>query len=273
MTPTFSIVLPTFNRAYVLWKAVQSVLDQNESCWELLVVDDGSDDCTERLLEEFRDSRVRVVRTERRGPSAARNCGLRLARAPYVAYIDSDNTWHPNFLSVMHEAIHSSPECVLWYYGQNTNMWDRTREGEWTHVGVWTDAREQYTLEDIWQWNGADTNCIVHERSVAEEIGGWDEGCRWMEDWDFLLRVFLRYPGMQKWVPRVLVEYRQVHGDGADGLCAEARRNRDAEAAGRRYLYEKWSAHPGFAAADKLNRTRDALPRTRVEAAALGVEL
>lgn len=82
MTPLFSVILPTYDRAYVLWRAILSVLAQTESRWELLVVDDGSTDATSCLLEEFRDARVRSVKTPNRGPSAARNLGWRLTGAP-----------------------------------------------------------------------------------------------------------------------------------------------------------------------------------------------
>src|SRR5438067_1214020 len=100
MTPLFSVIVPTYNRAYVLWRALLSVLAQTEPRWELLVVDDGSTDDTSRLLEEFRDPRIRVVTTPNRGPSAARNQGAQLAQARYLAYLDSDNTWRPEFLAV-----------------------------------------------------------------------------------------------------------------------------------------------------------------------------
>jgi glycosyltransferase involved in cell wall biosynthesis len=85
MMPLFSIILPTYNRAYVLWRAIQSVLAQTEARWELIVVDDGSTDDTSRLLEEFPDICLRSVKTENRGPSAARNLGGRLSHAPYLS--------------------------------------------------------------------------------------------------------------------------------------------------------------------------------------------
>src|SRR4051812_7611100 len=110
LMPFFSIIIPTYNRAYVLWRAIQSVLAQSETRWELLIVDDGSTDDTRRLVEEFRDARIRMVVTENRGPSAARNLGARLSDAPYLAYLDSDNTWHPEFLSRMLHAIQSHPD-------------------------------------------------------------------------------------------------------------------------------------------------------------------
>jgi glycosyltransferase involved in cell wall biosynthesis len=145
MTPLFSIILPTYNCAYVPWRAIQSVLAQSEARWDLLVVDDGSTDDTSRLLEEFHDPRIRMVTTGRRGPSAARNLGCQLTAAPYIAYLDSDNTWHPDFLATMLEAIKSCPTEALWYCGQHTTFWRRTCDGEWTVEKTQDDLRAQYS--------------------------------------------------------------------------------------------------------------------------------
>lgn len=263
--PLASVILPTHNRAYVLWRAVQSVLAQTEKGWELIVVDDGSSDCTQRLLEEFRDRRIRLVRTENRGPSAARNQGVDLARGDYVAYLDSDNTWHDDFLEKMLSAASDNPEDVLWYCGADVTFWERDESRQWNLIEQWTEPRRQYTLADVWQFNAPDTNCIFHRREVAEEAGGWDEDCRWLEDWDFFLRVALRYPEKARWVPHVLVDYRQVHGEGADGLCAEAREDGEAELAGRQYLLDKWGSHPDFNARAKLDLGADEPPRLRYQ--------
>jgi glycosyltransferase involved in cell wall biosynthesis len=111
--PLFSILLPTYNRAYVLWRAIQSVLAQSEVRWELLIINDGSTDDTLRVLEEFRDYRLQIFTTVNQGASAARNFGAHHARAPYLAYIDSDNTWHPDFLTTMLHAIQHQVDGVL----------------------------------------------------------------------------------------------------------------------------------------------------------------
>ena len=265
MEPLFSVILPTYNRAYVLWKAVQSVVAQTEIRWELIVVNDGSTDCTLRLLEEFHDARIRALTVTNRGPSAARNRGVELARAPYIAYLDSDNTWHANFLETMQRSIEENGENVFWYCGQNTTVWERTEEGRWAFVSQSATPRAQYSYEDVWRLRGPDTNCIVHRRQVLDEVGGWDEQCRWIEDWDFFLRVFLRYPDKVKWVPHILVEYRQVFGSGADGICAQARESRDEEIRGRQYLLQKWGRHPDFAAADRLDWRADDLEQVRAK--------
>ena len=248
MMPLFSIILPTYNRAYVLWRAVQSVLAQTEPRWEMLVVDDGSTDDTHRLLEEFQDRRIRSAKTDNRGPSAARNLGWRLTHAPFAAYLDSDNMWRPGFLSTMLDAIQSHPDKVLWYCGQHTTMWRRSADGLWTLEQEQDELRAQYSVDDALQLKGADTNCLVHRREVLAEIGGWDEECRWLEDWDFFARCIVRYPEGVYWVAKVLVEYRQVHGASADGLCATTVREAERSHAGWQYMIEKWRRHPAFAA-------------------------
>ena len=246
--PLFSIILPTYNRAYVLWRAIESVLAQSETRWELLVVDDGSTDDTRRLMEEFQDTRVRVMTTANRGPSAARNLGGRFTHAPYLAYLDSDNTWHTKFLQTMLEAIESYPTKVLWYCGQHTVMWRRAPDGLWKIEQESDDLRAQYSVDDALQLKAPDTNCMVHTRRLLGEVGGWDEQCSWLEDWDFFTRSVIRYPAGVHWIPKVLVEYRQVHGADVDGMCAKTVQDPPRNRAGWQYVIEKWRHHPGFAA-------------------------
>ncbi len=248
MTTLFSIVLPTYNRAYVLWRALESVLAQTEPRWELLVVDDGSTDDTHRLLEEFRDPRIRATTTSNRGPSAARNEGARLTHAPYLAYLDSDNAWLPEFLAVMLDAVSRRPAGVLWYCGQHTTVWRRAATGARALELTRDDLRAQYTVDETLRLKSPDTSCMVHPRSLLAEVGGWDEACRWLEDWDFFARSIIRHPNGVHWVPRVLVEYRQVHGPDADGICATTIQDSARNRAAWQYLIDKWQSYPGFAA-------------------------
>jgi hypothetical protein len=118
-------------------------------------------------------------------------------------------------------------------------------------------------LDDVRRLRGPDTNCIVHRREMAAAIGGWDEACRWLEDWDFFARACLHFPGRARWVPHILVDYRQVHGTGADGIRGEAREDRAAEVAGRRYLLEKWRAHLPPETVARLSISPDALGMMR----------
>jgi glycosyltransferase involved in cell wall biosynthesis len=261
--PLFSIIMPTYNRAYVIWKAIESVIHQTLTTWELIVVNDGSTDCTLRLLEEFQEPRIRTLTTPNRGPSAARNAGLAIAQAPYIAYLDSDNTWSPAFLETMHCAIQEAPHSVLWHCGCHMTTWERTNTGQWFVVSRASYPGATCTAEQLWQLKGMDTNRMVHRRMLAAEIGGWDEQCRWLEDWDFFVRVYVRYPEQIQSIPDMLVEYRHIYGTGADGICAQARENRYAEVAARQYLLRKWSDHPDFAAHQQLSRQVDSMQQIR----------
>src|SRR4249920_2199336 len=99
MPPAVSIILPTYNRLTYLQEAVQSVLDQTAGDWELIVVDDGSTDESVAWLESLGEPRVSVVREQHTGNrSALRNVGVERARAEWIAFLDSDDRWHPEKL-------------------------------------------------------------------------------------------------------------------------------------------------------------------------------
>jgi glycosyltransferase involved in cell wall biosynthesis len=255
--------LPTYNRAYVLWRAVESILAQTEPRWVLLIIDDGSTDDTPRLLEEFHDPRICLLKTNHHGVSAARNFGASHADSPYIAYLDSDNTWHPEFLAAMLQAINRNPNGVLWYCGQHTVFWNRNKDGQWILERECIDARGQYGLADIFELNGADANCMVHTRALLEEIGGWDEGCSFLEDWDLFARSKIRYQNQVFWVPEVLAEYRQVYGVDVDGLCAMTVQDPVRNQAQWKYLIDKWISHPGFA--DTAKRLTNQYLQTKKE--------
>ncbi|WP_458071960.1 glycosyltransferase family 2 protein [Rhodanobacter sp. BL-MT-08] len=114
--PLFSIVMPTYNRAALLGRALASVLGQTEASWELLVADDGSTDDTWPLLCDWQasDRRVRCWKHENGGQSVARNRLLAEARAPWIAFLDSDDEFEPSHLARRRAAIASDPTVDMW---------------------------------------------------------------------------------------------------------------------------------------------------------------
>ena len=114
--PFFSIVLPTYNRARLLDRAVASVLAQSEPDWELLVMDDGSTDGTWASLCGWRrlDDRLCCWRHANRGQAAARNHMLAQARAPWIVFLDSDDEFEPRHLARHRAAIEADPNVDLW---------------------------------------------------------------------------------------------------------------------------------------------------------------
>jgi len=122
--PAVSIILPTYNRADVLHRALDSVFRQTFHDWELIVVDDGSSDETPELFRQV-DPRIRYLRQDNRGVYAARNHGLREARGRYLTFLDSDDEWLPHYLALTTGFLDHSPDdqfvmTELWVdYGNN----------------------------------------------------------------------------------------------------------------------------------------------------------
>jgi glycosyltransferase involved in cell wall biosynthesis len=96
--PTFSVIIATFNRAHLLPRSIQSVLNQTFPHFELIIVDDGSTDHTRAVVEQIRDSRMRYVYQKNKGRSTARNAGVDLAKGQYVTFLDSDDEALPAWL-------------------------------------------------------------------------------------------------------------------------------------------------------------------------------
>ncbi|NNM86108.1 MAG: glycosyltransferase family 2 protein [Phycisphaerales bacterium] len=110
--PTVSIILPTYNRGTLIAPAIDSVLHQTFTDFELIIIVDGSTDDTMQRLAPYRN-RARIEYQANAGLGAARNHGLKLARSRYVAFIDDDDTWHPEKLRIQMEFFAAHPECSI----------------------------------------------------------------------------------------------------------------------------------------------------------------
>lgn len=197
--PAVSLITPFLNPGPVFAETVRSVFAQSLQQWEWIIVDDASDDPAATLaLAELKDPRVRVTRlAERSGPAAARNRGVELARAPYVAFVDSDDLLEPAALEKWAWFLASQPQyaMVKGYqvgFGASEYLW---REG--FHSGT-----------AILERNLIQTASMIR-REVYQAAGGMDESIRGgMEDWDF----WLRCAATGHWggtIPEVLDWYRR----------------------------------------------------------------
>jgi len=115
-SPRFSIVVPTYNRAKTLQRTLDSCFAQTYADFEVIVVDDGSSDGTLEALGTNTDPRLVVVPQQNAGPAAARNHGMRRARGSYIAFLDSDDLWYPEFLATAQAQLEAEPNVLL--YGQ-----------------------------------------------------------------------------------------------------------------------------------------------------------
>jgi hypothetical protein len=200
-TPLVSVIMPTFNRAYTLAEAIGSVLEQSYPNWELLVCDDGSTDRTAQVVAQMADPRIRYLAFERANGAVARNRGLALARGEFIAYLDSDNLWHPNYLDAMLRVLLAAPSRACAYAA----YLDTEIVG--TRVELRALAAEPFDPLRLAGANFIDLNTICHHRHLTDWLGGFDEALPRVQDWDLALRYFSILRPVQ--VPEVLAFYRR----------------------------------------------------------------
>ncbi len=197
-SPMVSIILPTRDRAHVICDAIASVKAQSFADWELIIVDDGSsDDTAIRIAPELADVRIRYVQRPAGGASAARNSGLGLARGSYVAYIDSDNIWYPDFLNAAVRMLAADPTCDLTYGVLVTD-----HHGLQGTCLLWLP----FDRDRLLVANYIDMNVIVHRMSLVDRFGGFDETLDRLCDWDLVLRYTQQAPAHA--LPVLAARYR-----------------------------------------------------------------
>ncbi len=114
--PLFSVIIPTYNRAVMLYKSISAVVNQTFEDWELIVIDDASNDNTYKVVSDFENYKIKYVKNELNiERSASRNKGIELAKGKYICFLDSDDIWRPNHLEVIYNYLTSNnfPEILL----------------------------------------------------------------------------------------------------------------------------------------------------------------
>jgi len=211
--PAVSVVLPTFNRAPLLCDALQSVLEQSASDFELIVVDDGSTDGTAALLEEVAsvDARVRPVHQENGGTASARNAGIEHARAPWIAFLDSDDVWLPGYLAgqIAFAAAHPEADAVLC---------DALYVGAWKEEGRTAFSRNHWrtpsSIEAMCNGAWALPSCLLIRTGIVQALRFSTE-FRHSEDTEFLFRFNLNAHRLLE-NPEVLTLYRKHEQEGVE---------------------------------------------------------
>jgi glycosyltransferase involved in cell wall biosynthesis len=189
-TPDISIVLATYDRRQSLQRAIASVLAQGDVQFELIVVDDASRDGTADYLATLSDPRIRTVTAERNGgPGAARNFGLKAARAGIVAFLDSDDAYLPNRLAAPIAAFAADASVVCTLSSAVRHDRKRSREARIPAVRLAAPAFEWALLCDLVP---VEATSITVRRDAALAVGGFCERLRLAEDREFLIRLARR---------------------------------------------------------------------------------
>ena len=194
IAPLISVVIPLYNGVGYIRRSVQSVLGQTYADFELIVVDDGSTDGGPDVVRTFTDARVRLIQQENAGASAARNKGIAEAQGRYVAFLDADDEWEPQFLEAIVQLSAAYPAAGIWGTGYR-RVFPTGPSVEFTLA----ESRSRTTLQIDDYFRRLPGGSIVHASAVAipvsvfQKLGGFREDCYWGEDEEMWARIALHY--------------------------------------------------------------------------------
>ncbi len=186
-SPAVSVVIPAYNAAWCVGKAIDSVLAQDCRDFEIIVVNDGSEDDTRAVLDRF-GSAIRVIDQPNGGMSSARNAGIRNARGEFIAFLDSDDWWLPSKLGRQVELLRARPEVGF------CSCTARVEDPDGRLLNLWRcpEHRDLPFLAHLFR-SGADVpgscSAVVARRSLVRTAGGFDESLRGAEDPDLWIRL------------------------------------------------------------------------------------
>ena len=204
--PWVSVIIPTYNRRDLLREAIRSVLEQSFRDFELIVVDDGSEDGTREMIQREFPGLLTYIYQENQGVSRARNRGIETSRGKYIAFLDSDDLWLKKKLERQVQFMQQNPEAMICYTDEI-----------WIRRGVRVNPKKKHAKHSGWIYPQCLPLCIISPSSVLmrrellEEVGGFDPEFPVCEDYDLWLRVALRYP--IHLIPEKLIVKRGGHPD------------------------------------------------------------
>jgi glycosyltransferase involved in cell wall biosynthesis len=196
------VIIPTFNRGYIVGEALTSVLSQTYDDFEVLVVDDGSTDDTAGIVKGLSDSRIRYIRLEKNvGVAAATNKGLREANGEFISFLDSDDLWKPNKLECNVTYLDSHPEAQAvfsdlekfdgsTYYSsfmRTTSVFSKLLATESYPEGIVLPQRFMYLC--LLQEVPIKTPTVTIRREAVQRTGEFNEASPSGQDWEFFLRL------------------------------------------------------------------------------------
>lgn len=206
----FSIIMPVWNRAGLIVRAIDSVLAQTFKDYELIIIDDGSDDNLQDAVEPYLSNKITYYRISRSGVGAARNFGIERSAYPFIAYLDSDNRWYPEFLARMRDALQGAGTsweiayCMANCYRKDLVTGNVFQDGT---------MGQPFNFKKLMEGNYIDINTFVHSRKALEFAGKFDEKLRRLEDWDIIIRMTSLFDPV--FVQHVLVDYYFCVADNA----------------------------------------------------------
>jgi glycosyltransferase involved in cell wall biosynthesis len=204
-----SVIIPVYNGEKTIFKTIESVLNQTFTNFELIVIDDGSQDSTLKVIDEISDPRMKVFSYPNAGVSASRNRGLAKATGEFISFLDADDLWTPDKLEAQFKALEENPQAAVAYSWSDwiDESGQFLRPGG--HITVNGNAYTKLLLRDFVE---SGSNPLIRRRALAK-VGGFDESLVHGEDWDLWLRLAACYEFVT--VPSSQILYRISPGSAS----------------------------------------------------------
>lgn len=206
--PLVTAIITTFNRAHYLEKAIKSVLRQDFSDYELLILDNSSTDHTAEVIQTFQDQRIRYIKHPPLNISQTRNLGVAQAKGEFIAFLDDDDEWLPHKLRCELTLFQTVSDDVGLVYGGFQRM-DTDGSVFYSHPPVLQGhiLKDLLSLRD--DFTGSASNPMLRKSAILA-LNGFDETVKTGEDWEFYLRLAERY--RVRYVPDMVVNVRHHNG-------------------------------------------------------------
>lgn len=223
--PLVSVIIPTYNRADKMARAVLSVVTGDFTDWEIIIVDDGSTDHTASKIAELKNDHPQIwltcVTQKNAGPATARNTGVQQSHGEIIVYLDSDDVFYPHALQKIAGTLQNQATQYGFPNHSRTLVLLNSAGQELARKPDTSGIHEHVTLQDMYDWKIKTTSSgLFHRKSVFVQGVSWRSGF-WIEDLDFILQMGTLNPEGFCHIPETLVDYVQTYG--ADGLCSNAR--------------------------------------------------
>jgi glycosyltransferase involved in cell wall biosynthesis len=187
--PLISVIMPVYNGEKTIRETIESVFNQTFPDWELIVINDGSQDATLQILNSIQDPRLRVFSYPNAGQATSRNRGISQACGEYISFIDADDLWTPDKLEAQLHVLQANPQAAVAYSWTKCidEVGQVSRRG--SHISVTGDVYKNLLVVNFLE-NGS--NPLIR-RQALNEVGSFDESLTPAEDWDLWLRLAARY--------------------------------------------------------------------------------
>lgn len=214
--PRISVIIPVYNGEKTIRETVETVFKQTFSDFELIVIDDGSQDATLEIISKFRDTRLKVLSGSNMGVSEARNRGIAQASGDFIAFLDADDLWTPNKLEAQFNALQTNPQAAVAYSW--TDYIDESGQFLYPglHITLNGNVYSQLLVKNFLE-NGSNPLIRTH---ILKKVGGFDKSLSPSEDWDMWLRLAANYDFVAVPSPQIL--YRVSSNSASSNISKQA---------------------------------------------------